>query len=111
MDTEKIVKYLQDAIPQGEHPAPHSEWITVRLDAVQAAIDRLDWLENGIIEWQDEFKTQHNHAKAALATARVAIGHLQAVLNESRSHAEQQQADTAARDWLESIGSEPGENK
>ena len=37
----------------------------------------------------------------------VAIGHLQAVLNKSRTHAEQQAADTAARDWLISIGSEP----
>jgi hypothetical protein len=108
MDTEKIIKYLRDAIPQGEHPAPHSEWISVRLDVVQEAIDMLDWLENGIIEWQDEFKKQNNHAKAARATARIAIRHLQAVLNESRSHAEQQQADTEARDWLQSIGSEPG---
>lgn len=37
----------------------------------------------------------------------IAIGHLQAVLNKSRTHAEQQAADTAARDWLDSIGSEP----
>ncbi len=38
---------------------------------------------------------------------QVAIGHLQAVLNKARTHYEQQQADTAARDWLLSIGSEP----
>lgn len=108
MNTEKITKYLSDAIPKGEHPAPHSEWISVRLDVVEAAIDRLEWLEAGISEWQAEFTKQHNYAKAARATNRVAIRHLQAVLNESRSHSEQQKADTAARDWLLSIGSEPG---
>lgn len=45
-------------------------------------------------------------AEAARATARVAIGHLDTVLNRCRSHAEQQVADTAARDWLASIGYE-----
>lgn len=35
------------------------------------------------------------------------ITHLQAVLNKARTHAEQQAADTAARDWLISIGSAP----
>lgn len=38
---------------------------------------------------------------------QTAIGHLQAVLNKARTHDEQQKADTAARDWLTSIGSEP----
>lgn len=59
------------------------------------------------------------HAKPADAAANrtalgncqtqiaVAIGHLQAVLNKARTHADQQAADTAARDWLTSIGSEP----
>jgi hypothetical protein len=46
-------------------------------------------------------------AEAARATARIAITHLQAVLNKARTHAEQQAADMAARDWLISIGSEP----
>lgn len=41
------------------------------------------------------------------AQLQVAIGHLQAVLNKARTHAEQQAADTAARDWLVSVGSEP----
>ena len=37
----------------------------------------------------------------------LAIGHLQEVLNKPRTHGEQQLADTAAREWLLSIGSEP----
>lgn len=61
--------------------------------------DRLDWrataLENA------------KHAEMARATARVAINHLQSVLNKPRTHAQQQDVDTAARDWLLSIGSEP----
>lgn len=35
---------------------------------------------------------------------QIAIGHLNKVLNGCRSAAEQQAADTAARDWLSSIG-------
>ena len=38
---------------------------------------------------------------------QAAVGHLQAVLNQPRTHDEQQRADTAAREWLASIGSEP----
>ena len=49
-------------------------------------------------------RTAMDNAQAALQTA---IGHLQAVLNEPRSHEAQQRADTAAREWLLSIGSEP----
>jgi len=45
-------------------------------------------------------------AKAARATARVAIGHLQAILRAPVTAAEQQRADTAARDWLASIGAD-----
>lgn len=35
-----------------------------------------------------------------------AIRHLHAVLNKARTSDEQQRADSAAREWLESIGSE-----
>lgn len=45
-------------------------------------------------------------AEAARATARVAIGHLQAILQPPATAAEQQRADTAARDWLASIGAD-----
>lgn len=109
MNVEKVTKYLADAIPQGPHPTPHAEWISVRLDVVQEAIDLIEWLEKGCDEWRDMYLSRHKQATATRAVARVAIGHLQAVLNEAKSHAEQQAADTAARDWLESIGSEPGE--
>ena len=49
-------------------------------------------------------RTALANAQTALQTA---IGHLQAVLNKPRTHDEQVAADTAARAWLESIGSEP----
>ncbi len=104
---ERLLKYLADSIPIGPHPNPHAEWVRVRLDVVQEAIDHIEWLEKGCEEWRVMGVSSDRQAKAALATARIAIGHLHAVLNKARTHAEQQAADTAARDWLTSIGSEP----
>jgi hypothetical protein len=70
-------------------------------------LDDVEWTEKGLIEWRDMAVSRAKQAETARATARVAITHLQAVLNKARTHAEQQAADTAARDWLISIGSEP----
>ena len=64
---------------------------------------------------RDLFRTVHPDIaaanRAALGNAQeqlqVAIGHLQAMLNKARNFQDQQDADTAARDWLISIGSEP----
>ena len=105
--SSELIKYLGDVIPQGAHPNPHTEFVTVRLDVVQTSIDHIDWLEKGNEEWRQMFQAKRREAHAARATARIAIGHLQSVLNRPRTHAEQQTADTAARDWLTSIGSEP----
>ena len=106
-DSSRLVKYLKDAIPIGPHPTPHAEWISVRLDAAQEAIDHIEWLEKGNKEWREMYVSADKQARAAQATARIAITHLQTVLNKARTHAEQQAADTAARDWLVSIGSDP----
>jgi len=105
--TERLTKAFSDAIPIGPHPEPPAEWISVRLDFVQDAIDHLEWLEKGNAEWREIAVMRTKELKAVQATARVAITHLQAVLNKPRTHAEQQEADTAARDWLISIGSDP----
>lgn len=114
MNRETVVKYLRDAVPLGEHPTPHAEFITVRLDIVQAAADAIEafdddkeWIEKGLVEWRSMALENGKHAEMARSTARVAINHLQSVLNKPRTHAQQQGADTAARDWLLSIGSEP----
>lgn len=69
--------------------------------------DALDWAEKGLAEWRAQALATSQQLAAAQATARIAIGHLQAVLNKARTFDEQQRADTAARDWLTSIGSEP----
>jgi hypothetical protein len=106
VNIDQTVKYLRDAIPQGVHPNPHDTFVVVRLDVVQNAIDSIDWLDKGNGEWRDLYVASNRQRNAAQATARIAIGHLQVVLNKARTHAEQQAADTAARDWLESIGSE-----
>jgi hypothetical protein len=107
MSTKRLTKAFSDAIPLGPHPNPHAEWIQVRLDFIQEAIDHLEWMEKGNAEWRDMAISRAKQAETARATARVAITHLQAVLNKPRTHADQQAADTAARDWLTSIGSEP----
>lgn len=114
LDRETVVKYLRDAIPMGEHQRPHAEFITVRLDTVQAAADAIEafdddkeWIEKGLVEWRDMAQANGRTAEAARATARIAIGHLQSVLNQLRTPSQQQAADSAARDWLLSIGSEP----
>lgn len=107
-DAERLLKYLADSIPQGPHPEPHAEWVSVRLDVVQAAIDHIDWLEKGNEEWREAALAKGRHLAAVQATARIAIGHLSMVLLECRSHDDQLRADTLARDWLASIGHEPG---
>lgn len=105
--TKRLMKGLSDAIPLGPHPDPHAEWISVRLDLVQEAIDHIEWLDKGNAEWRDSALTKARHLAAVQATARIAIGHLQTVLNKCRTADEQLAADTLARDWLTSIGSEP----
>ena len=103
---DRLIKYLADSIPQGPHPDPHAERVSVRLDVVQTAIDHIEWLEKGNEEWRLAGLSARKQAEAARATARIAIGHLQAVLNKARTFDEQQRADTAARDWLVSIGAD-----
>jgi hypothetical protein len=105
-DADRLIKYLADSIPQGPHPDPHAELVSVRLDAVQTAIDHIEWLEKGNEEWRLAGLSARKQAEAARATARIAIGHLQAILRPPATAAEQQRADTAARDWLASIGAD-----
>ena len=105
--TKVLTKALSDAIPQGPHPEPHAKWIQVRLDFVQAAIDHIVCLDRGVDEWREEALSQQQKFYAAHAKARTAIAHLQCVLSKARTATESYAADTAARDWLTSIGSDP----
>lgn len=77
------------------------------LPALHSALDDVEWTEKGLAEWRCVALANAKNAEAARSSARVAIGHLQAVLNKARTHDDQQRADTMARDWLVSIGSEP----
>ncbi len=101
-DCSRLIKYLVDAIPQGEHVAPNAEWVSVRLDVVQEAAYHMEWLDKGCEEWREIGLAADKQAKAAKATSRVAIAHLVAILNGG-----QQKANAAARDWLESIDAIP----
>lgn len=69
--------------------------------------DCIEWLEAGIDEWRSEAKTHLQHAAAARSTAAIAIRHLHAILNQQRTATQSWQAEQEARQWLESIGSEP----
>jgi len=71
---------------------------------IQQFEDEIQRLNNCVSQLRETAQTNARHAEAARATARVAITHLQAVLNQCRTHDDQQRADTAARDWLLSIG-------
>ena len=106
-DCGRLLKYLVDAIPQGPHPEPHAEWVSVRLDVVQTSIDHIEWLEKGNEEWRVMALSSQKQAEAAKATARIAIGHLQELINGSVAGPDRLKAYESARDWLASIGSEP----
>ena len=94
---QRAIEALMDAISSEKNPC--NDWVSVGRGFLQDAIKL-------IRDWRFIAETNAKQARAARATQRVAIEHLQAVLNCSRTHDEQQQADRRARDWLESIGSE-----
>lgn len=77
----------------------HAQTAEIRLRNVWELLDPISPAKQAEAQ-----RTALSNAQQALQTA---IGHLQAVLNKPRTHDEQQAADTAARDWLVSIGSEP----
>lgn len=82
-----------------------------RHDALKLALpeleDSIDWTEKGLAEWRSMWQASSRNNTALAAQLKIAISHLHAILNQPRTHNEQQAADTAARDWLTSIGSEP----
>lgn len=75
-------KALADSIPNGPHPNPHSEWVPVRLDFLQGAIDHIEWLEKGCGEWramalaaQAQVKHQSGQRESELVTLLKDIHH------------------------------------
>lgn len=76
-------------------------------EELAALLDDIEWTEKGLSEWRGIALEKTQQLAALQATTRIAIGHLQSVLNTARTFDEQQKSDTAARDWLISIGSEP----
>ena len=81
--------------------------IDQQLPQLREALDDVEWTEKGLAEWRAVAQEKGRHLAALQATTRIAIGHLQSVLNKARTFDDQQAADTAARDWLISIGSDP----
>jgi len=85
------------------------EIVQRKLDELE---DELDWAEKGLAEWRATALSNARQAKAARATARIAIGHLRAVLAkcvyDTLDHVP---AYVAAQEWLESIGEDVEETK
>lgn len=77
------------------------------VQALKALPDQIDWIERGIVEWREVAQQNGKRATMARATARVAITHLQTILNGRLDANQMLAAESAARDWLESIGEEP----
>lgn len=77
------------------------------IQALKALPDQIDWIERGIVEWREVAQQNGKRATMARATARVAITHLQTILNGRLDANQMLAAESAARDWLESIGEEP----
>ena len=75
--------------------------------AMSELYDQIDWIEKGIVEWREVAQQNGKRATMARATARVAITHLQTILNDRLDANQMLAAEKAARDWLESIGEEP----
>ena len=97
---KELLMYSPDN--QGDSPGHRVMLYTAgRLD------DALEWAEKGLAEWRAAAVAAQAEARRLAAENRIALGHLQAVLNKCRTAEEQLRADTAARDWLTSIGNEP----
>lgn len=106
----KVFKILTDYVERTTHwheGGADRHDAKVALKNFGEVIDDIEWTEKGLAEWRDVALSNARQAEMARANARIAITHLQSILNKPRNHAEQQAADTAARDWLISIGSEP----
>ncbi|WNO06003.1 hypothetical protein [Rhodoferax mekongensis] len=80
-DSTRLIKYLKDAIPLGERPTPHAEWVSVRLDALQAAIDYIEQAE----EFRRRFDQSVERLKANNAKALASIGQMEKIIKEGRT--------------------------
>lgn len=107
-DTERLTKAFSEALDACTNPA--DDWVSVGRGFLAEAIDHMDWLEKGNAEWRDSALTKARHLAAVQATARIAIGHLQRVLQDTHARIPSEQRlqwRRDAEDWLASIGSEP----
>lgn len=79
------------------------------LDQAECVLDQVEYVEKGLAEWREKALTNARHLAAVQATARVAIGHLQRVLQDNASTTSEQRAQWRrdAEDWLTSIGGGP----
>lgn len=108
---EKLAEHLERYATFGRGDRSHEAAGLLREQHAELdrLYDRLDYTEKGIAEWRSMALHHMQQAKAAQATARVAICHLKAVLAECAY--DPVRADMEAQDWLASIGATEEEAK
>lgn len=83
------------------------DMIDAELPVLRAGLDDAEVTERGLAEWRAMALANAKHTEAARATARVAIGHLQRVLQDTHARIPSEQRlqwRRDAEDWLASIG-------
>lgn len=72
--------------------------------ALKELPDEVEWIEKGLAEWRSVALAAQQQARQATAQAKLALDHLDKILNGCRTADEQQAADTAGRDFLQACG-------
>lgn len=106
----KALKILRDYVERAARQMPQTQDSSYGQEAIKALDeldDHIDWLDKGIDEWRSLAQNNSQMAMRMAFTLRIALSHLHATLNQQHNANDQLKADTAARDWLISIGSEP----
>jgi len=95
--TKRLTKAFSEALA-----APRSDpWVVIDPEHLSEAIDHMEWIEKGVEEWRQMYVAESLRYTTEAAISRVAIRRLIDMLRINRIPLD---ADTAARDWLTSIG-------
>jgi hypothetical protein len=108
-----VMATLQQAIAELElaYTATNTDLMLTKIELVRTWLrdmaDEQRDLETGLAGWRTQAESHSKQAHMAKAQTRVTLAHLDAVLNKAKTANDQQAIDTAARDYLASIGYEP----
>ena len=89
-DASALLAALKEALDAPHNPC--DDWLNVGRGFVTGAVDRIEWLEKGNEEWRQVYLVVQAEARRLAAVNRIAVEHLQTVLNKCRTAGEQQRA-------------------